>query len=785
MKMAGNSQIMRTIPLLITIFSLSFPAYAQYSGGTGEPNDPYQITTAEDLMLLGETPEDFDKHFILTADIDLDPNLPGRKVFDKAVIGAGTFVDVNPWTFIGTDPNALIGIDPNTFIGIGAGAFVGYKDFEGTPFTGVLDGNGHTISHLTIIGESNLGLFGLLGYGAIISNLGLDAVNINGICDCIGGLVGKNSGGIIASCYTSGDINGYLEVGGLVGYNSSGTIAYCYSVGMARGESQVGGLIGWNNSEITNCYAATKVIGKEQVGGFVGYSEGMFSSSSQINNCYFPTSRYGGGPDNGRGFPLTDEQMKKPSSFFGWDFVGEPDGPHDIWAEPVEGGYPILWWQLSPLPELPFLSGKGEPNDPYLISTADELNSIGHNPRLMDAYFQLINDIDLAGVDFFIIGSEIFPFSAVFDGNDHTISNFNHTTKHVSFVGIFGYVKGPRAEIRDLGLINPNINLASGDVGSLAGYFGDGTISNCYAEGGSVNGYGNVGGLVGSIYGSITNCHSSTNVSGVDNVGGLIGSVVSLTGLVSDQDGSNEYTDTISNCYSTGIVSGETDVGGLVGMNYGYMTNCYTTGNVSGVMSVGGLVGVNIFRQITKCYTTACVAGKVSVGGLVGSNESTSTISKCYSIGSVSGGGIAGGLVGLNVFGNVMDCYARAAVMAESYVGGLVGHNLEGSIWSSYSTGSVVGTEKVGGLVGENTLIPNQQGQYNSGIIGSSFWDMETSKQDTSEGGLGKTTDEMQTASVFLEAGWDFADETVNGIEDIWWIDEGQDYPRLWWEVSN
>jgi hypothetical protein len=24
--------------------------------------------------------------------------------------------------------------------------------------------------------------------------------------------------------------------------------------------------------------------------------------------------------------------------------------------------------------------------------------------------------------------------------------------------------------------------------------------------------------------------------------------------------------------------------------------------------------------------------------------------------------------------------------------------------------------------------------------------------------------------------------ETVNGIEDIWWIDEGTDYPRLWWE---
>ena len=69
---------------------VGLPAQAKYSGGTGEPNDPYQIATAADLIALGETPDDYDKHFILTADIDLDPNLPGRKVFDKAVIAPDT-----------------------------------------------------------------------------------------------------------------------------------------------------------------------------------------------------------------------------------------------------------------------------------------------------------------------------------------------------------------------------------------------------------------------------------------------------------------------------------------------------------------------------------------------------------------------------------------------------------------------------------------------------------------------------------------------------------------------
>ena len=41
------------------------------------------------------------------------------------------------------------------------------------------------------------------------------------------------------------------------------------------------------------------------------------------------------------------------------------------------------------------------------------------------------------------------------------------------------------------------------------------------------------------------------------------------------------------------------------------------------------------------------------------------------------------------------------------------------------------------------------------------------------------------TAATFLDAGWDFIDEIENGTEDIWWILEGQDYPRLWWELKN
>jgi hypothetical protein len=53
------------------------------------------------------------------------------------------------------------------------------------------------------------------------------------------------------------------------------------------------------------------------------------------------------------------------------------------------------------------------------------------------------------------------------------------------------------------------------------------------------------------------------------------------------------------------------------------------------------------------------------------------------------------------------------------------------------------------------------------------------------DGSYGKTTAEMQTAATFLDAGWDFRGETDNGTDDIWWIEEGVDYPRLWWEAAD
>ncbi|MHC4891038.1 MAG: fibronectin type III domain-containing protein, partial [Planctomycetota bacterium] len=463
----------------------------------------------------------------------------------------------------------------------------------------------------------------------------------------VGGLVGQNEATITDS-YATTDVFGVDTVGGLVGFNSWRIINNCYSTGSVSGDYRVGGLVGKNDEgAVTNSFWDIETSGQTTSAGGTG---------------------------------KTTLEMRNTNTYMdaGWDFVGKPDGPSDIWAEPPSGpappppgpGYPILWWQLSPVPELPtFSGGTGEPNDPYLISTAAQLNSLGHNPRLMGAHFKLINDIDMTGVDLYIIGSQFYPYTGVFDGNGHVISNL-YTSWSANNVGLFAYVRGV---IKNLGLVDPDIRAWSGDyVGSLVGWLSSGTITNCYVDGGSVEGYSN------------------------SNAGGLVGY--------------NDYAGLISDCYSTAAASG-TFAGGLVGWNYGTLTDSYAEGDIEGFYYVGGLVGIN-YGTVTDSYAEGDIEGFYYIGGLVGLNFGS--VSYCYAegnVGDVRGYLYIGGLVGWNERGTIAYSYSTGDVYGDEAVGGLVGNNGYyyytdmGMVSDCYSTGSVEGFYSVGGLVGYNQSV--------------------------------------------------------------------------------
>jgi len=162
------------------------------------------------------------------------------------------------------------------------------------------------------------------------------------------------------------------------------------------------------------------------------------------------------------------------------------------------------------------------------------------------------------------------------------------------------------------------------------------------------------------------------------------------------------------------------------------------------------------------------------IGALAG--ESDGSVANCHSTGEVNGAGnIIGGLVGFYHGGSISNCYSNGAVTGNSGIGGLVGYNWIARVSNCYSIGAVVGNDHAGGLIGWS---------YYAGAP-RSFWDVETSGQTASDRGTGLTTAEMMTAAAFLEAGWDFVGEVENGVEDVWWIDEGVDYPRLWWERAD
>jgi hypothetical protein len=639
--------------------------------------------------------------------------------------------------FHGTITNSY---STSSISGVRAGGLVGWN------WHGIIT---NCYSTGSISGSWAGGLVGWNAYGTI-TNCYSEA-SVSGY-DLVGGLVGRNERGTITNCYSTGSVSGtgWEEVGGLVGRNEHGTIANCYATGSVSGDEEVGGLVGENEfGTITNCYATGSVTGTTAVGGLVGYNERGLTFGS-----FWDTQTSGQSASDG-GMGKTTAEMQTAITFTGW-------GCCSIWTIQEGNDYPRLWWENmsgEPITNPSYWQGSGESNDPYLIDTAEQLNTIGLIPCDWDKHFLLCADIDLSGFtgkDFNIIGN----FTGVFDGNGHTISNFNYISTGTNYIGLFKWVDDPNAEIKNLGLIDPNLDAGTGGyVGSLVGFLRNGTITNCYVEAGSVSGYYYVGGLVGtnSSHGTITNCHLTASVSGDYHVGGLVGF---------------NYG-TITNCYLTGSVSGNEYVGGLVGRNeHGTITNCYSTASVTGNEQVGGLVGEN-HGTITNCYSTGDVSGTTAVGGLVGLND-WGTITNCYSTGSILGNNGIGGLVGVNgKHSRITNCYATGSVMGTTAVGGLVGYNRD-KINNCYSMCSVSGVENVGGLVGDS-------GDWSH--CSDSFWDTETSGQTTSAGGTPKTTAEMQMASTFTDAGWDFFGETTNGTDDIWFVDEGVDYPRLWWET--
>ena len=180
-------------------------------------------------------------------------------------------------------------------------------------FRGTYDGQGHTVSGITVsrTGSTNAdGYVGLFGYlGATVKNVVLASSTFTGY-ENVGGIVGYNWGGTVENCRVESTVtinaghNSAYSHGGIVGHNYSGNakVIGCYSAATIsqNGKSdckQYGGIVGYNfGGTVKDClYAGTTVTAANKKGAIIGYDEynhGVFS-----NNYYTAINLGGVGAD--------------------------------------------------------------------------------------------------------------------------------------------------------------------------------------------------------------------------------------------------------------------------------------------------------------------------------------------------------------------------------------------------------------------------------------------------------------------------------------------------------
>jgi len=791
---------------LVVLFFLVSPVIAwaaPFSGGDGTPENPYIITTPEELDAVRDAPS---AHYRLNNDIDLTDYLaPG---------GAGCA----KWGSSGWQP-------------IGA-------------FTGGFDGDGYIISGLWIdrSGEPIVGLFGYIN-NAAIKNLGVEiaraGVKGNG---WVGGLVGVQNDGSIENSYVTGEVSGEeWHVGGLVGFQN-GSIANSYATGNVSGYISVGGLVGGSSGSIENSYAASNANGEGSVGGLIGiqtgggsilnsYATGDVSSNdsgagglvgrsdgSSITNSYATGDVSGSGEVGSLVGIQWDGSITNSYRYVNMkvnDIVLSPDDPEsasdkrhggvktavELMTKDTYTGNGWLFNDSTPtgpwywddtdntrsFPKLNIGTEKFPFRFPIVITTPEQLDEVRDN---LSAHYMLGNDIDLtdylapggagyakwAASGWQPIGDSSQYFTGSFDGNGYKITGLWIDRSNEDYVGLFGNIY--TATIKNLGV---EITAAGVNghqfVGGLVGFQENSNIINSYATG-NISGNYDVGGLVGlQNFGSIETSYAMGDVSGNEGVGGLVSNQnnssitnsytignASGTSYVGGLVGLQQANSSITNSYATGDVRGDKHyVGGLVGLqrDSSSIINSYSTNDVSGDSAVGGLVGYQLgSSSITNSYVTGDVSGYWHVGGLAGAQDNSSSIEDCYATGDVRGGNRVGGLVGFQWDGSITNCYATGDVRGGNRVGSLVGWQGNSNITNSYSTSDVSGDSAVGGLVGYqegDSTITNSY-RYAGVTVTDSNGPVPMDENENGIHGGVKTAVEFMTKDTYTGNGWLFID---------------------------
>lgn len=501
-----------------TAGAVNFPDGQQ---GNGTPENPYIISDYSDLVTLSQLiAEETDAHYA----------------------GAHYRVSAKSITVDATGGQ--------TFIPIGS---------ETKPFTGNFDGNGVIISGLTVDSDdSYVGLFGYVGEGAVISEVGLYKADIATNYYYAGGIAGYNEGKI-SSCFVHGSISGLQRVGGIAGCNA-GVIENCYSSGAivpppgSVAISHAGGLVGEiaAGGALRYSYTFAEVEAEESsesAGAVAG------SSAGEITRCYTvavanadkelaPIGTGSGNAYSYNGQNIANSQISalfnnivaanwvRVSGYTAGNGVSFAGPVLSVFYNEVAAGddrdailYDVFTFRYFSIGNNASYATWGSAENPYLIGSAAELKTLsaltsglnGNDTGIgaqsfAGKYFALSKDILSAG-DSDPIGTAGTPFSGYFSGNDHTIEGLNINTG-ADDTGMFGYLVG--ATVTNLH-IDAAYVFGNAYIGIVAGRAIDSTVSNIVITNSTLSAVSNAGGIVGMTQnGAIRSVYVQAQLTGRD-----------------------------------------------------------------------------------------------------------------------------------------------------------------------------------------------------------------------------------------------------------------------------
>ena len=585
-------------------------------------------------------------------------------------------------------------------------------------FGGTFQGNGHTISGLSITQSvSPAGLFGVLQKDAVITELNVEGtVSPSGDSESVGGIVGENYGTIEQSTF-NGSVSGKRSVGGVVGRNrSSGVVRACEASGAIFGQNMTGGIVGENLGSIVSCRSRAYVniestdpsidlsnmnlefsldLAKlsradtlntaTDTGGIAGYSSGAIASSTNYAAVGYQHIGYniGGvvGRSSGQVLACSNE-----GAVCGRKDVGGIAGQMEpyIRMEVSDGLLQQLKTQLNELSGLVNTAANHAEGGSNEI--ASRLNSMS---GYVDNAANELNNVRLnASIDSVITGDGSHSSDTLIGGGkgaaggiDHEHSDSGHSTTiwggsaagaGASHEGnASGTVTGSTQIVAapDLGGLTSSINGLSSQV-TMLNNAASGTVGTLANDIRSINNKFNE--LTGTLFSAISSLSGGTGDIIVD---------------ASDVDIDSVTFGKVSSCRNSGAVYGDVNTGGITGSmtieytldpeddvtghlsgfyrkQYEYraiLQSCVNTGNVTGKRSyVGGIVGRMDLGYLTACETASCT---------VASENGSYT------------GGIAG-LTGATVHGS----FAKCTLSGKKYVGGIVGSGVQENIDGSGSS---------------------------------------------------------------------------------------------------